>query len=79
MRTTISLDDGLLRRAKKAAVQRGVSLARLIEAALRETLVAKPPLLGPLDLPVSTAHGGLRPGIDPSKNETMWAAIEADD
>ena len=38
MRTTVRLDDGLFREAKKAAAEAGESLTRLIESALREKL-----------------------------------------
>lgn len=78
MRTTISLEDGLLRRAKKAAAERGVSLARLVEDAVRAALDVKPGATK-LTLPVSTARGGLLSGVDPSSNESLWAALERDD
>lgn len=42
MRTTISLDDRLLRAAKRLAGQRGVTLSEVIADALRSQLAAKP-------------------------------------
>ena len=39
MRTTIRLDDDLLARAKRAAVDRGTTLTAVIEDALRRALV----------------------------------------
>ncbi|MFZ5472282.1 MAG: CopG family transcriptional regulator [Myxococcota bacterium] len=65
MRTTIRLDDHLLRSAKKAAAERGVTLTSLIEDALREVLArqSRPEPGEALSLPVF--HGdGVRPGVD---------------
>ena len=64
MRTTIRLDDDLLARAKRAAVERGTTLAALIEDALRRALAPEaerrrvPPTL-------PTFRGdGLQSGVD---------------
>ncbi len=38
MKTTLNLDDGLLREAKKRAAERGTTLTRVVEEALREAL-----------------------------------------
>ena len=38
MRTTIRIDEKLLKQAKQAAVRRGTSLSAIIEDALRESL-----------------------------------------
>ena len=42
MRTTISLDDRLLRAAKRLAAQRGTTLSAVIADALRAQLASKP-------------------------------------
>jgi hypothetical protein len=42
MRTTISLDERLLRAAKRLAAQRGSTLSEVIADALRAQLAAKP-------------------------------------
>lgn len=64
MRTTIRLDDELLRAAKRAAVERGTTLTAVIEDALRRALApAGAERREPFRLP--TFHGdGLRPGVD---------------
>jgi hypothetical protein len=41
-RTTLTLPDDLLRRAKQAAVDRDVSMAQLIRSALEEALSERP-------------------------------------
>ena len=43
MRTTVSLDDDLVREAKHEAVRRGVSFSELVRRALREFLREKQP------------------------------------
>lgn len=43
MRTTLDLPDELLKRAKIAAVERGVTLRELVGSALRKDLAAAPP------------------------------------
>lgn len=80
MRTTVTINDALLKRAKKVAAVQGLSLARLMEDALRRALDAPAALESAgVDLPVSTVGGGLKPGIDPSSNQSLWAALEDED
>ena len=65
-RTTVRLPDDLIRRAKRKAAAKGRSLTALIEDGLRKIL-SEPAPLGRADRvlpPVSTASGGLIPGID---------------
>jgi hypothetical protein len=65
MRTTVRLDDHLLRRAKAAAAESGQTLTDLIEDALQEKLTRR--RVGPRRKPVRlpTYRGqGLRPGVD---------------
>lgn len=78
MRTTISLDDQLLKRAKKAAAERGVSLARLVEEAVRDALSKKPPPAS-WSLPPPTGGDGLSAGVELTSNESIWSALERDD
>jgi hypothetical protein len=64
MRTTISIEDHLLRAAKQRALERGMTLGGLIEDALRVVLTAGVNDAERAALPVSKRHGGARPGID---------------
>ena len=41
-RTTVNLDDDLLREARKRARERGTTLSHVIEEALREALTGRP-------------------------------------
>ena len=64
MRTTIRLDDDLLARAKRAAVERGTTLTALIEDALRRALAPETTRRWP-DVSLPTFRGdGLQSGVD---------------
>ena len=69
MRTTVRLDENLLKRAKLKAAADGRTLTDLIEEGLRSVLARKSGA-GRRDrvLPrTSKAKGGLRPGVDLTK------------
>lgn len=65
-RTTVRLEDGLLRQAKQEAARRGTTVTSLIEAGLRLVLAqAKPTRKRPhVELPVSRMGGGVLPGVN---------------
>jgi hypothetical protein len=65
-RTTVRLPEELMRRAKRKAADEGRSLTALIEDAVRQAVnAASDRGKGARALPrVSTATGGLMPGID---------------
>ena len=77
-RTTVRLPEDLVRRAKRKAAAEGRSLTALIEEGLRRVLRESAPAgkVGRVLPPVSTATGGLLPGID--LNDTA-ALQEMDD
>jgi hypothetical protein len=66
MRTTISIEDHLLRAAKQRALERGMTLGGLIEDALRVALSTAGAINDAerSSLPVSKRRGGTRPGVD---------------
>lgn len=79
MKTTLDLDDALMRNAKVLAAQQGSSLTRLIEEGLRLRLSAHSKIGKPArvpKLPVSRNKGGLLPGIDPCRNRSMLDAAD---
>jgi hypothetical protein len=79
MRTTIRLPDDLLREAKKRAAERGTTLARLFEDALREALLrergaaaARPPVA------LVTVRGrGTQPGVDLEDSAALLELMES--
>jgi hypothetical protein len=78
MRTTIAIDDRLLRAAKARARSRGVTLGRVIEDALRldasrgTQAAARPPI------PVFEGGTGPRPGVDLTSNRSMLEVLDED-
>ncbi len=63
MRTTLNLDDQLLVAAKHRAIEQSVSLACVIENALRESL-AKPQAKRKKIRLVTASGAGVKPGVD---------------
>ena len=65
MRTTISLDEDLLKQARRVALDRGISFNELVVTALRVELsrTAKLPRKKRITLPTFSGRG-LRPGVD---------------
>jgi hypothetical protein len=63
MRTTLNLDDQLLISAKHRALEENVSLARVIENALRESL-AKPRAMREAIRLITASGPGVKPGVD---------------
>jgi len=77
MRTTIRLDDQLLKSAKRFAHETGQSLTKLIEDALRHALArrAAKPARKPIKL--TTVSGrGLRAGVDIDDSAALLAFME---
>lgn len=76
MRTTLSIDDDLYRRAKAAAALRGSSVTSLIEEALRRVLDS-PATAAPVpDLPVARETGGPLPGVDLHDARALAAVLD---
>lgn len=66
MRTTVRLDDELMRRVKTYAARRGATLTQVVESALRETLArgeADRPARERRALPTFSGDG-LQAGVD---------------
>lgn len=64
MRTTINVDDGLLIEARQRAAQRGTTLTRIIEDALRESLNRRETTDDAPFVTMTYGGGGLMPGVD---------------
>ena len=72
MRTTIRLDDDLLRQAKVRAAEQGITLTQLIDESLRERLAGRPRRMSvePFRLP-TFGEGGTRPGVNLNDNRAV--------
>ena len=79
MKTTLDIDNALLRNAKVLAAQQGSSLTRLIEEGLQMRLAVRPAsgtAARSVELPISRCKGGLIPGINPTNNRSMLDATD---
>ena len=78
MRTTVRLEDSLLRQAKREASRQGTTLTGLIEQGLRLVLArpAKPVDRPWVQIPVSNARGGTLPGIDLNDSAALLELME---
>jgi hypothetical protein len=76
MKTTLDIDDALLRRAKARALERGTTLRAVVEEALQRSLGSPAPVHAPLKLitwPASPASPASR-----VSEEHVLAAIRSD-
>ena len=64
MRTTLVLDDQLIRQAKRRAAERNTTLSAVVNDALRESLRERPPRARPFRLITFAGTGG-RVGHEP--------------
>jgi hypothetical protein len=80
MRTTIRIDEDLLRQAKRVAVERGTTLTALIEDALRQSLAGRPePARRRVELPTAWEGSRLMPGVDLDDSAALLDLMERDD
>ena len=76
MRTTLDLEDQLLRRAKAAAAARGESLSRFLEAALRDRLRALARPVEPFSFRPVVRTGVPVPGVDFEDRDALYERME---
>jgi hypothetical protein len=80
MRTTIRIDEQLLREAKELAARSGRSLTSIIEDALRESLARHRDSGRREPVRLVTFRGkGLRPGVDLDDSASLLDLMEAAD
>jgi hypothetical protein len=76
MRTTISIDDHLLARARQQARRRGQTLGQYVEEALRSELAGSGSMSPRPPVPVFTGGTGPRPGVDLTSNRAILEALD---
>ncbi|MBI3210871.1 MAG: DUF2191 domain-containing protein [Candidatus Solibacter usitatus] len=80
MRTTIHLEDPLLREAKKVAAESGITLTALLSDALREALIRRKASRKAAAVHFTTVRGKARPGVDLDNSAALLDLMErADD
>jgi hypothetical protein len=79
MRTTVRLDDELLKEAKRFAAEHGRTVTSLIEDGLREVLSQRSRMAaaGPVRLH-TVAGSGLQDGVDLDDSAALLAHLEED-
>lgn len=76
MRTTVRLDDALLKAAKRRAIERGMTLTAVIEEALRQALAPPRRRAARPELPTYRGRG-LQPGVDLDDNAALLDRMES--
>lgn len=80
MRTTVRLDDRVLREAKAVAARERRTLAAVIDDALRQFLARRSDARGkrePFKLITFRGRGGLRPGVDLDDTAALLDLMDA--
>jgi hypothetical protein len=78
MRTTLTIQDELLRRAKEASVERNCTLGEVVEDALRASLAVRPKSgRSGSARPLITFEGtGVQPGVDLTSSASLLDVME---
>ena len=77
MRTTLKIDDTLLRKLKVTAAKTGQTLSQAAEEAIRAFLnPRRGPETKPVSLPVSKHDLGLRPGVNLDSNAALAETMD---
>jgi Arc/MetJ family transcription regulator len=77
VRTTIRLDDDLLREAKATAARTGRTLTRFIEDALRQALTMSAGRSSAKPYRTPTFTSGVRPGVNLDSNADLLDVMES--
>jgi hypothetical protein len=76
MRTTLDIDERLLRQAKARAAERGETLTRFLEGALRDRLTAPSAPPRPFRFRPLVKRGTPLPGIDLDDRDALYERME---
>ncbi len=76
MRTTLNLDDELVREVKRRAVETGQTMTRIIEDAIRDSLARENSVHEKHVLRWPTVRGRLLPGIDLTDRNALIDRME---
>ena len=76
MKTTLNLNDRILRQAKGWAAQHGVTLTKFVEDALREKLMTDQGERPPFKLRIRTVLGDKPPNVDIADRDALYDVID---
>ena len=75
MKTTLNLNDQILRRAKRRAARDGMTLTRFVEDALRASLTAPEPGRR-FTLELKVVRGHAPPNVDISDRDALYDVLD---
>jgi len=73
MKTTLTIDDGVMARLKRESARTGRTMSELVETALRRLLQSKPDVRALRPLPSFKSGGAL---VDVADREALYRAME---
>ena len=76
MRTTLDIDDHVLRGAKQLAAREGKTLTRVVEEALRERIATPRRGKATFHLRLLTKRGRLIPGVNLADRDALYERME---
>lgn len=76
MRTTLNIDEALMRRVKQRAKETGRTITEVVEQALRKDVSGARPVTGGFTLRWTPVSGRLQPGVDLSDRDTLYEVME---
>ncbi len=76
MRTTLNIDDELMRQIKQRAIDTGKPITRVIEDALRQSLAERPSSAKNYRFDWRPVSGKLRPGVDLADRDALLELME---
>lgn len=76
MKTTLNLNDQVLRQAKQRAARDGITLSSLVEDALRARLAETGRQRPPFRLELETVTGDAAPNVDIDDRNALYAVID---
>ena len=76
MKTTLDMDDDLMRRAKREAAANGVTLRSFVEEALRAKLLPTPARREQFKLALPIIEGRRAPAVDIADRDALYDLME---
>jgi len=76
MKTTLNIDDGVMRALKREAAKRGCTMSELVEAGIRLVLRKEPPAKEIPPLPKFSSGGAL---VDYADREALYRVMEEEE
>lgn len=76
MKTTLNLNDQVLRQAKQRAARDGITLTRFVEDALRARLAGTGNRRSPFRLRLETVTGDTPPNVDIADRDALYDVLD---